>query len=184
MMATKPQTIGFGLSDSPVGLAAFLYDYNGGEPGRALSKDDMLDDVTLYWVTNSAASAARIYWENKGRNLLIASVQKTSEVAVPVALSIFPNEIYAAPESWARRAFKDVIYHHKLDGGGILRLGKSRRSSPRKCVPHSESCAHRERHSRRALRPRRLDLLGCLASGTSRSHASHLHRLAESAVQV
>jgi pimeloyl-ACP methyl ester carboxylesterase len=118
MMATKPQTIAYGLTDSPLGLAAFLYDYNGGEPERALSKEQMLDDVSLYWLTNSAASAARLYWENKGRNFVIASAQKTSEIVVPVAISIFPGELYPAPETWARRAYPKLISFHEVDKGG------------------------------------------------------------------
>ena len=118
MMATRPQTIGYALTDSPVGLAAFMYDYNAGEPERALSKDEMLDDLTLYWLTNSAASSARLYWENGGRNLIIAVAQKTSEISLPVAITVFPGELYQAPESWARRAYRNLIYFHEVDSGG------------------------------------------------------------------
>lgn len=118
MMATRPQTIGYALTDSPVGLAAFMYDYNAGEPERALSKDEFLDDVTLYWLTNTGASAARLYWENAGRNFVIATAQKTSEITLPVAITVFPGEIYQAPETWARRAYKNLIYFHEVDKGG------------------------------------------------------------------
>jgi pimeloyl-ACP methyl ester carboxylesterase len=117
MMATRPQTIGYALTDSPAGLAAWMYDYNGGEPERLLSRDQMLDDVTLYWVTGSATSAARLYWENRGA-IISAAAQKTDEIAVPVAISVFPDEIYRAPESWARRAHRNLIYFHEAEAGG------------------------------------------------------------------
>jgi pimeloyl-ACP methyl ester carboxylesterase len=118
MMATRPQTMGYALTDSPVGLAAFMLDYNAGEPERALTKDQVLDDITLYWLTNSAASSARLYWENGGRNLVVASAQKTDEIKLPVAITVFPGELYQAPETWARRAYKDLIYFHEVDKGG------------------------------------------------------------------
>jgi Predicted hydrolases or acyltransferases (alpha/beta hydrolase superfamily) len=118
MMATRPQTIGFALTDSPVGLAAWMYDYNDGEPERLLAKEDMLDDVTLYWLTNSGASAARLYWENGGRGIVVAAAQKTNEIALPVAITVFPGEIYQAPESWARRAYRNLTYFHEVERGG------------------------------------------------------------------
>ncbi|MCW2242054.1 epoxide hydrolase family protein [Azospirillum canadense] len=118
MMATRPQTIGYALTDSPVGLAAWMYDYNGGEPERLLAKDDFLDDVTLYWLTNSAASAARLYWENGPRGIIVASAQKTADIALPVAVTVFPGEIYQAPESWARRAYRNLVHFHEVDRGG------------------------------------------------------------------
>jgi hypothetical protein len=71
--------IGYALADSPAGLAAFMYDYNNGEPERLLTRDEMLDDITLYWVTNTATSSARLYWENHG-NILSAAAQKTGEI--------------------------------------------------------------------------------------------------------
>ena len=82
MMQTRPQTIGYSLTDSPVGLAAFIYDYNNGEPERFLTKDQVLDDITLYWLTNTATSAARLYWDNQGRSPLSAGAQKTSEISL------------------------------------------------------------------------------------------------------
>jgi hypothetical protein len=98
MMATRPQMIGYALTDSPVGLAAFMYDYNNGEPERLLTKDEMLDDITLYWLTNTATSAARLYWENPN-TVLSAAAEKTDEIALPVAITVFPEEIYRAPET-------------------------------------------------------------------------------------
>jgi pimeloyl-ACP methyl ester carboxylesterase len=118
MMGTRPQTIGYALTDSPVGLAAFIYDYNDGEPERLLAKDDVLDDITLYWLTNTATSAARLYWENGGRAIIFAAAQKTDEISLPVAITVFPDEYYQAPETWARRAYRNLIYFHKADQGG------------------------------------------------------------------
>jgi pimeloyl-ACP methyl ester carboxylesterase len=118
MMATRPQTIGYALTDSPAGLAAWMYDYNNGEPERLLPKDDVLDDITLYWLTNSATSSGRLYWENGGRSPLAAAAQKTAEISVPVAITVFPDEIYRAPETWARRAYPHLIYFHEVDKGG------------------------------------------------------------------
>ena len=118
MMGTRPQTIGYALTDSPAGLAAFIYDYNDGEPERLLSKDDVLDDVSLYWLTNSATSAARLYWENAGRPIVFTAAQKTDQIRLPVAITVFPNEYYQAPESWARRAYRNLIYFHEADKGG------------------------------------------------------------------
>ena len=117
MMNTRPQMIGYALTDSPVGLAAFMYDYNNGEPERLLTRDEMLDDVTLYWLTNTAASSARLYWENRG-NILSAVAQKTAEISLPVAITVFPEEIYRAPETWARHAYRNLIYFHEVDKGG------------------------------------------------------------------
>jgi pimeloyl-ACP methyl ester carboxylesterase len=118
IMGTRPQMIGYALTDSPVGLAAFMFDYNNGEPERLLNKDDMLDDITLYWLTNSATSAARLYWETSGQSVLLAAAQKTAEISLPVAITVFPEEVYRAPETWARRAYRNLIYFHEVDKGG------------------------------------------------------------------
>ena len=118
MMGTRPQTIGYALADSPVGLAAWIFDYNNGEPARRLHRDDVLDDITLYWLTNTATSAARIYWETAGQSVVLATAQKTSEISLPVAISVFPEEVYRAPETWARRAYRNLIYFNEVDKGG------------------------------------------------------------------
>ena len=118
IMGTRPQTIGYALTDSPVGLAAWIYDYNNGEPARLLDRDDVLDDITLYWLTNTATSAARLYWETAGQSVLLAAAQKTSEISLPVAITVFPEEVYRAPETWARRAYRNLIYFHEVDKGG------------------------------------------------------------------
>ncbi len=99
MMVTRPQTLGYGLSDSPVALAAFFLDkfndwtYSSGDAGRSLTKDEMLDDITLYWLTNTGTSAAQLYWENDNNNFN-AREQKTAEISIPVAITVFPGEIY------------------------------------------------------------------------------------------
>jgi pimeloyl-ACP methyl ester carboxylesterase len=118
MMGTRPQVIGQALTDSPAGLAAFMYDYNDGEPERLLSKDDFLDNVTLYWLTNTATSSARLYWETGGQSVLLAAAQKTSEISLPVAITVFPEEVYRAPETWARRAYRNLTYFNEVDKGG------------------------------------------------------------------
>jgi pimeloyl-ACP methyl ester carboxylesterase len=118
MMTTRPQTLGYGLADSPAGLAAFFYEkfaawtYTGGEPERTLTKDEMLDDISLYWFTNTAASAARFYWENNANNFNAVSV------SIPAAMTVFPGEIYRAPRSWAERSYHKLVYWDEVDRGG------------------------------------------------------------------
>jgi len=124
MMGTRPQTVGYGLTDSPVGLAAWMlghpglsrwtYDDNDSEKSR----DEVLDDITLYWLTKSATSAARLYWEYSGRSPALAGPEKTAEIALPVAITVFPGESYLAPETWARRAYRNLVYFHEVDKGG------------------------------------------------------------------
>jgi len=123
MMVTRPQTVGYGLSDSPAGLAAWMYDkfaqwtYSDGEPERSLTPDEMLDNITLYWLTNSAVSSARLYWENNNNNFS-ASAQRTGEISLPVAVTVFPGEIYRAPQTWATHAYPHLIYFNEVDKGG------------------------------------------------------------------
>jgi pimeloyl-ACP methyl ester carboxylesterase len=123
MMVTRPQTEGYGLADSPAGQAAWMYDkfaawtYSGGDPERSLTKDEMLDDITLYWVTNTSTSSARLYWENNNNNFN-AVEQRTAEISVPVAVTVFPGEIYRAPRSWAERSYHKLTYFHEVNKGG------------------------------------------------------------------
>jgi pimeloyl-ACP methyl ester carboxylesterase len=118
MMVTRPQTVGYALSDSPAGLAAWMYDkftqwtYSGGEPERVLTRDEMLDDITLYWLTNTAVSSARLYWENNANNF------NAVHITIPAAVTVFPGEIYRAPRSWAERSYHKLIYWHEVDTGG------------------------------------------------------------------
>jgi pimeloyl-ACP methyl ester carboxylesterase len=123
MMTTRPQTIGYSLADSPVGLAAWMLGHPGfsewtPESANSPTRDDVLNDITLYWLTNTGASAGRSYYENKGRSPVSAAAQQTDKIKVPVAVTAFPGEIYRAPESWTRRAYKTLIYFHEASEGG------------------------------------------------------------------
>ncbi|MGZ8371775.1 MAG: epoxide hydrolase family protein [Rhodoplanes sp.] len=125
MMTARPQAVGYGLTDSPAGLAAWILVHPGfaqwtygGDPEKSPTKDEVLDDITLYWLTNSGTSAARLYWENSGRGVTSAAAQKTAEISLPVAITVFPGESYRAPETWARRAYRNLIYFHEVDKGG------------------------------------------------------------------
>ena len=125
MMGARPQAVGYGLTDSPAGLAGWMLVHGGfdkwsygKDPKQSPTRDDVLDNFTLYWLTNTAASSARIYWENRGRDLISAAAQKTDEISVPVAITVFPDEVFRAQETWARRAFRNLIYFHEADRGG------------------------------------------------------------------
>ena len=125
MMGARPQAVGYGLTDSPAGLAGWMLVHSGftkwtyGEdPEQSPTRDDVLDNFSLYWLTNTATSAARIYWENRNLNLIGAAEQKTNEIKVPVAITSFPDEILRAQESWARRAFPTLSYFNEVDRGG------------------------------------------------------------------
>ena len=123
MMVTRPQTLGYGLADSPSGLAAFFLDkmndwtYSGGDAQKSLTKDEILDDITLYWLTNTATSSAQLYWENNNNNFN-AVEQKTLDISVAVAVTVFPGEIYQAPKSWAERSYRKLIYYNEVKKGG------------------------------------------------------------------
>jgi pimeloyl-ACP methyl ester carboxylesterase len=125
LMSARPQTIGYSLSDSPAGLAAWMLVHPGfanwtyGEdPQNLPTKDDVLDDITLYWLTNSAAASGRLYWENHGRPILAASTWKTTEISLPVAITVFGEDAYRPPETWARRAYPTLVYFHEVPKGG------------------------------------------------------------------
>jgi pimeloyl-ACP methyl ester carboxylesterase len=125
-MSNRPQTL-YGLADSPVGLAAWMLDHDIRSYGmisrvfdgktEGLSPDDVLDNVTLYWLTNTAISSARLYWETTQISTG-GGFFDVRGVTIPVAVSAFPDEIYAAPRSWAERAYPKLIYYNKLDKGG------------------------------------------------------------------
>jgi pimeloyl-ACP methyl ester carboxylesterase len=126
-MAARPQTL-YGIADSPVGLAAWLLDHNDadGQPAAAvasalnrttsatgeLTRDEILDNITLYWLTNTGVSASRLYWEYKG------GFFNAKSVSIPVAVSVFPGEQYQAPRSWTERAYPNLIYYNQVDRGG------------------------------------------------------------------
>jgi pimeloyl-ACP methyl ester carboxylesterase len=126
-MAARPQTL-YGIADSPVGLAAWLLDHNDadGQPAAAvtsalnrttsatgeLTREEILDNITLYWLTNTGVSASRLYWEYKG------GFFNAKGVSIPVAVSVFPGEQYEAPRSWAEKAYPKLIYFNEVDKGG------------------------------------------------------------------
>jgi pimeloyl-ACP methyl ester carboxylesterase len=125
IMTTRPQTL-YGLADSPIDLASFILDHGDGsgqpglveqavqgKPSGDLTLEDILDNITLYWLTNTGVSSARLYWENK------AGFFDAKKISIPFAMSIFPDELYKAPRSWAERAYPDnLIYFNELDRGG------------------------------------------------------------------
>ena len=119
IMMTRPQTLGYGLSDSPAGLAGWIYDKfaawtdSDGVPENVLSFDEMLDDISLYWFSNSGTSAARLYWEVAGGNPFNAL-----EVSIPVGVTVFPGEIYQAPRSWAEQNYHRLTYWNEVEKGG------------------------------------------------------------------
>ncbi len=123
MMVTRPQTIGYLLADSPSGTAAWMYEKfaawtdSDGKPERVLSRDEMLDDISLYWLTDTGASSSRFYWENNNNNFS-AVAQKTADIKVPVAITVFPHEIYQAPKTWAQRAYPSLSYFNEVSKGG------------------------------------------------------------------
>jgi pimeloyl-ACP methyl ester carboxylesterase len=126
MLTARPQTVGYGVTDSPAGLAAWLLVHPGfsewkygDDRKQSPTKDEVLDDITLYWLTKSATSAGRLYWENGARGSVInATLQKTAEISLPVAITVFPEDVYRAPETWARRAYRNLIYFNEVDRGG------------------------------------------------------------------
>jgi pimeloyl-ACP methyl ester carboxylesterase len=127
LMGSRPQTL-YGIADSPVGLAAWLLDHNDadGQPAAAvvaglhrtssatgeLTRDEILDNITLYWLTNTGVSASRLYWEYKG------GFFNAKGVSIPVAVTVFPGEQYQAPRSWTEKAYPKLIYYNKVDKGG------------------------------------------------------------------
>jgi pimeloyl-ACP methyl ester carboxylesterase len=125
MMTARPQNVGYGVTDSPAGLAAWLLGHPGfaqwkfgADPAQLPTRDDVLDNITLYWLTNTGASAARIYWENAGRSVTSAAAQKSAEISLPVAITVFPDEVYRSPETWARRAYPNLVYFREAEKGG------------------------------------------------------------------
>jgi pimeloyl-ACP methyl ester carboxylesterase len=121
-MGLRPQTL-YGIADSPVGLAAYFLDHDlrsyeliarvfGGQT-EGLTRDDVLDNITITWLTNTALSGARLYWEYFGKGYF-----NTKGVTIPAAVSVFPDELYPAPRSWTERAYPNLIYYNKVDKGG------------------------------------------------------------------
>jgi pimeloyl-ACP methyl ester carboxylesterase len=128
-MATRPQTIGYALLDSPIALAAWMIDHDtdayykiahafGGRPSGNLTPDQILDNITLYWLTGTAASAARSYWEAYGADAPAASQQPLPATAIPFGFTTFPGEIWRTPRSWVEASYPNVIYFNAVDKGG------------------------------------------------------------------
>jgi pimeloyl-ACP methyl ester carboxylesterase len=127
--ATRPQTIGYALLDSPLALAAWMLDHDtdayykisaaftGGQPSGGLTRDHILDNITLYWLTGTGASAARSYWES-GRAQALAAGQPPPPVKLPVGFTTFPGEIFRAPRSWVELGYPTLTYFHEADRGG------------------------------------------------------------------
>jgi pimeloyl-ACP methyl ester carboxylesterase len=127
--ATRPQTIGYALLDSPVALAAWMLDHDtdsyekishafvDGQPAGNLTRDRIVDNVTLYWLTGTGASAARSYWES-GRAQALAAGKAPPQVSLPVGFTTFPGEIFRAPRSWVEKAYPTLTYFHEADKGG------------------------------------------------------------------
>jgi pimeloyl-ACP methyl ester carboxylesterase len=124
-LTARPQAVGYGLTDSPAGLAAFFlwhpgfaqWSY-GDDPDDPKSRDEVLDDITLYWLTRTAASSGRLYWENRGASPTSATAMKTSEISVPVGVTVFPDDVYRPPRTWAERAYPTLAYFHEVGQGG------------------------------------------------------------------
>jgi len=130
-MPEHPQTIGYALTDTPVGLAAWMLDHDAdsyqkisrafldGRPAGGLTRDRVVDNITLYWLTGTATSSARLYWES-GRTAVAAAAtgQKPPELSLPVAFTVFPGEIFQAPRSWAEKVYPKLSYFHEAGQGG------------------------------------------------------------------
>jgi hypothetical protein len=129
-MATRPQTIGYALLDSPIALAAWMIDHDtdayykiahafvDGQPSGNLTCDQILDNITLYWLTGTAASAARSYWEAYGADAPAAGAQPLPPPAIPFGFTTFPGEIWRTPRSWVDASYPNVVYFNEADRGG------------------------------------------------------------------
>jgi pimeloyl-ACP methyl ester carboxylesterase len=130
-MGEHPQTIGYSLTDTPVGLAAWMIDHDpdsyakishavvDGKPAGGLTRDGIIDNITLYWLTGTAASAARLYWEETQSILAaLSSGQAPPKLSLPVAFTVFPSEIFQAPRSWAEKVYPNLIYFNEAGKGG------------------------------------------------------------------
>ena len=172
-MANRPQTL-YGLTDSPVGLAAWILDHDkdsyemiapafAGHPG-GLSRDDVLDNITMYWFTNTGVSSARLYWENK------LGFFDVKGVTIPVGVSAFPHEIYTAPRSWSEKAYPKLVYYKKHDVGGHFAAWEQPQLFCEDVRGDVQIGSQNQRYVRRFHRPIHSEV-------TSRPHAEHLTNL-------
>jgi hypothetical protein len=154
IMGTRPQTL-YGQADSPVGLAAWLLDHGDGygQPAAAitlavlgntshrhpaagdLTRDDVLDNITLYWVTNTAISSGRLYWENK------FNLYNAHGLSIPTAVSVFPGENHQAPRSWTEQAYQNLMHYNQVDKGGHFAAWDNRNSFHKRFARRSDRCA-------------------------------------------
>jgi pimeloyl-ACP methyl ester carboxylesterase len=128
--ATRPQTIGYALLDSPVSLAAWMIDHDtdayykisgafvDGRPSGNVTRNNILDNITLYWLTGTGASAARSYWEAYGPDARGACEALPSDVRIPVGFTTFPGEIWRTPRSWVEKSYSNVVYFNEVEKGG------------------------------------------------------------------
>ena len=145
-MGLRPQTL-YGIVDSPVGLAAYFLDHDARSyeliarvfdgKSEGLTRDDILDNITITWLTNTALSGARLYWENK------LGYFNAKGVTIPVAVSVFPDELYPAPRSWAERVYPKLIHYNKVEKAATLRPGNNRSFFQMRFARASDRCAHR-----------------------------------------
>jgi hypothetical protein len=149
IQGTRPQTIGYSLADTPVGLAAWLLDHDtgayehlarlfAGQPFGAITRDDWLDNTSLYWLTNTATSAARLYWQQAitGKNFYAAA-----DVSLPAAVTVFPEEYVHASRSWTEKAYHNLIYFHEAGKGGHFAAWEQPQLFPKSCARRSAPCA-------------------------------------------
>ncbi|MGY1763494.1 epoxide hydrolase family protein [Geodermatophilus sp. SYSU D00779] len=126
MTTARPQAVGYGLTDSPAGLAGWMLVHGGfgkweygRDPRQTPTVDEVLDNFSLHWLTNTVASGARLYWENRAQSLISAAGQRTDTITIPVAITVCPDDDpFRAPETWARRAFPTLVYFHEAERGG------------------------------------------------------------------
>ncbi|MGO9788762.1 MAG: hypothetical protein ACLP8S_04290 [Solirubrobacteraceae bacterium] len=155
--ATRPQTLGYALTDSPVGLAAWIFEKfhawtdNHGKPQDAIGNDRMLDNISTYWFTETIASSMRLYLECAPTG---PGPFNAGKIDLPIAASIFPREIFKAPRSWAEQLWSDIVYWNEVDRGGHFAPWNSRPSSSTSCAPHFAPAGREERHDFVALIPR------------------------------
>jgi pimeloyl-ACP methyl ester carboxylesterase len=128
--ATRPETIGYALLDSPIALAAWMIDHDTDaylkiarafvekQPSGNLTREHIVDNITLYWLTGTGASAARSYWEEGQENARVAEQGGPAAVSIPVGFTTFPGEIWRTPRSWVERAYPNVVYFNEVDKGG------------------------------------------------------------------
>src|SRR5581483_860596 len=158
-MATRPQTIGYALLDSPVALAAWMIDHDTdayykitrafveGQPSGNLTRDHVLDNITLYWLTGTGASAARSYWDAYGADAPAAGRPPLPPSHIPFGFTTFPGEIWRTPRSWVEASYPIVRYFNEVDRGGHFAAWESRSSFPRSYAPRSHGFAEKRNES-------------------------------------